>query len=86
MSYNNGLTSVINHLSGWMSPKGSRQNKFTLLGVEAPAWQGAKAMEYQDISSFRNAVRRDVSAHNNVKLFLREPLGNQFFSADLFLK
>ena len=44
------------------------------LGVEAPAWQGAKAKAYQDIPSFRNAVRRDASAHKNVKLFLREPL------------
>jgi hypothetical protein len=37
--------------------KGSRKNKFTFLGVEAPAWQGAKAQDYRDISSFRNAAR-----------------------------
>ena len=29
---------------------------------------------YPDMSSFRNAARRDVSALENVKLFLREPL------------
>ncbi|MGD8846014.1 MAG: GyrI-like domain-containing protein, partial [Desulfobacteraceae bacterium] len=34
-------------------------------------WQGAKATAYQDISSFRNAARRDASALENVKLFLR---------------
>ena len=33
------------------------------LGVEAPGWQGAKAQEYLDIPSFRNAARRDASAH-----------------------
>jgi hypothetical protein len=53
--------------------KGSRKNKFTFSGVEAPVWQGAKAKAYQDISSFRNASRRDASALENVKLFLREP-------------
>jgi hypothetical protein len=31
--------------------KGSRKNKFTFLGVEAPAWQGAEALEYRDISA-----------------------------------
>jgi hypothetical protein len=31
--------------------KGSRKNKFTFLGVEAPAWQGAEAQEYRDISA-----------------------------------
>jgi hypothetical protein len=49
------------------------KNKFTFSSVEAPAWQGAKAQNYQDISSFRNAARRDASALENVKLFLREP-------------
>jgi len=43
--------------------KGSRRNKFTILGVEAPVWQGAKAQEYLDIPSFRNAARRDASAY-----------------------
>jgi hypothetical protein len=43
--------------------KGSRKNKFTVLGVEAPVWQGAKPKEYRDIMSFRNAVRRDASAN-----------------------
>ena len=27
--------------------KGSRKNKFTILGVEAPGWPGAKVQEYQ---------------------------------------
>jgi hypothetical protein len=42
--------------------KGSRKNKFTILGVEAPVWQGAKVQEHRDISSFRNAARQDASA------------------------
>jgi hypothetical protein len=33
-----------------ISISGSRKNKFTFLGVEAPAWQGAKVQEYRDIS------------------------------------
>jgi hypothetical protein len=45
-----------------VGPWGSRKNKFAILGVEAPAWQGAKTQEYLDIPSFRNAVRRDASA------------------------
>jgi hypothetical protein len=48
-------------------------NSFTFLGVEAPVWQGAKVREYVDISSFRNAVRRDESAVKNVKLFIYRP-------------
>jgi hypothetical protein len=52
--------------------KGSRKNKFTFSSVEAPVWQGAKAQDYRDISSFRNAARQDASALQNVKLFLRE--------------
>ena len=43
-------------------PEGSRIDKFTILGVEAPVWQGAKTQEYLDIPSFRNAARRDGSA------------------------
>jgi len=42
--------------------KGSLNNKLAILSVEAPVWQGAKTQEYQDILSFRNAVRRDASA------------------------
>jgi hypothetical protein len=26
--------------------KGPRKNKFTILGIEAPGWQGAKVQEY----------------------------------------
>jgi hypothetical protein len=42
--------------------KGSRKNKFPILGVEAPGRQGAKTQEYLDIQSFRNTVGRDASA------------------------
>jgi hypothetical protein len=42
--------------------QGSRKNKFAILGVEAPAWQGVKTQKYPDIPSFRNAARRDASA------------------------
>jgi hypothetical protein len=62
--------------------QGSRKNKFTFLSVEAPAWQGAKAPGYRDISSFRNAARRDASALKNVKLFLREPLNTHYRPLD----
>jgi hypothetical protein len=50
------------------------KNKFTFLRVEAPAWQGAKAPAFRDMSSFRNPARQDASAFKNVKLLLREPL------------
>ncbi len=43
--------------------KGSRKNKFTILGVEAPVWEGVKTQEYLDIPSFRNAARRDASVY-----------------------
>jgi outer membrane protein assembly factor BamD (BamD/ComL family) len=65
--------------------KGSRKikKKFTFSRVEAPAWQGAKAPQYQDISSFRNAAGRDASALENVTLFLREPLARSCLSISL---
>jgi hypothetical protein len=34
-----------------------------ILGVEAPGRQSAKAQEYRDIPSFRNAAGRDASAY-----------------------
>jgi hypothetical protein len=40
---------------------GFTKNKFVILSVEAPAWQGAKTPEYLDIPSFLNAARRDAS-------------------------
>ena len=46
-----------------LKSKGSRKNKFIILGGEASVWQGAKTQEYQDIPSFRNAARRDASAY-----------------------
>ena len=42
--------------------KGSRNNKFAILGVKAPGQQGAKTQEYLDIPSFCNAAGRDASA------------------------
>jgi hypothetical protein len=42
--------------------KGSRKNKFAILGVEATGRQGAKTQEYLDIPSFRNTAGRDASA------------------------
>jgi hypothetical protein len=48
--------------SPFFNGQGLRKNKFAILGVEAPAWQGAKTQEYLDIPSFRNEARRDASA------------------------
>jgi hypothetical protein len=50
-------------MNGATAVKGSRKNLFTILGVEAPVGQGAKAQEYLDIPSFRNAAGRDASAY-----------------------
>ncbi len=44
-------------------PKDSQKNKFTILSVEGPVWQGAKTQEYLDISSFRNAAGQDAAAY-----------------------
>ncbi|MGB8334623.1 MAG: hypothetical protein WCE56_09025 [Desulfobacterales bacterium] len=58
-----GVSAIsVSHLNNEQDPLGSRKNKFAILGVEAPAWQGAKTQEYLDIPSFRNAARRDASA------------------------
>jgi hypothetical protein len=43
--------------------KGSRKNRFTILGVAAPGGQGAKTQDYLDIPSFRNAAGRDAAAY-----------------------
>jgi len=43
--------------------KGSRKNKFTILGDEAPVWQGAKTQEYlaySELSQRRQAGCIDV--------------------------
>jgi hypothetical protein len=48
---------------------GSRKNKFAILGVETPAWQGAKTQEYLDIPSFRNAAGRDATAFKMRRYF-----------------
>jgi hypothetical protein len=40
--------------------KGSRKNKFSILGVEAPGRQGAETQEYLEIPSFRNTDGRDA--------------------------
>jgi len=39
--------SARNFIHGY--PKDSRTNKFTILGVEPPVWQGANTLEYLDI-------------------------------------
>jgi hypothetical protein len=63
----------LNVYGRWKFVKGSRKNKFAFSSVEAPVWQGAKAQDYRDISSFRNAARQDELALKSVKLFFREP-------------
>jgi hypothetical protein len=60
--------------------KGSLNNKLAILSVEAPVWQGAKTQEYQDILSFRNAVRRDVSALKMSSYFCASPKAKFDFS------
>jgi len=35
-----------------VQPQGSRKNKFAILGVEAPGWQGVKTQEYRAYSEF----------------------------------
>ena len=37
-------------LFNFCQPWGSRENKFAILSVEAPGWQGAKVQEYQAYS------------------------------------
>ena len=54
-------------------PKGSRRNNFAFFGVETPDWQGARRANSRRIETPSNAVRRDVSAYINGKLFFREP-------------
>ena len=54
-------------------PKGSRKNKFAILGVEAPGRQGAKTQGYLDIPSFRNTVGRDASASKMLSYFWVSP-------------
>ena len=38
--------------------KGSRENKFVILSVKAPGWQGAKVQEYQSNSESRGNQRK----------------------------
>jgi hypothetical protein len=49
--------------SGRIGAWGSREDKFAILGVEAPGRQGAKTQEYLDIPSIRNTDGRDASAY-----------------------
>jgi hypothetical protein len=49
-----------------MPDKGSRKNKFSFLGVEAPAWQGAEAQEYRDISALCQHSQAQV--HRRIKM------------------
>jgi len=45
-----------------------------IFSVEAPAWQGAKAQEYQAYSELLQRSQAGCIGARNVKLFLREPL------------
>jgi len=47
-------------LDNYQSYQGSRKNKSTILGVEAPDWQGAKVQEYQ--------VSSELSQHSQAGL------------------
>jgi len=40
--------------------KDSRKNKFAILGVEAPGWQGVKSLEYPDIPIFFAALPNGI--------------------------
>ena len=51
--------------------QGSRKQKFTILGVEAPVWQGVKMQESLDMPSFHNAARRDASAYKTGEMHRR---------------
>ena len=44
-----------------------------ILSVEAPAWQGAKAQEYQAYSELSQRSQAGCIGAKNVKLFLYEP-------------
>ena len=57
----------------YQEPKDSFNNKLAILSVESPVWQGAKMQEYQDILSFRNAVRRDASSLKMPSYFCASP-------------
>ena len=51
--------------------KGPRKNRFPFWGVEAPGWQGARREHTGSIRPTSNAARRDASAAEHGKLFLR---------------
>jgi len=55
-----------------------------ILSVEAPVWQGTKTQEYQDILSFRNAVRRDASALKMLSYFCASPNYKSCRNSELF--
>jgi hypothetical protein len=54
-------------------PKGSRQNKLVILGVEAPGRQGGKSQEYLDIPISCAGSRTGCIGVQNDTLFLSEP-------------
>jgi hypothetical protein len=51
------------------SPKGSRKNKFLILGVEVPGRQVAQKPEHMDIPSFRTTSGTDASMSKMVPYF-----------------
>ena len=45
--------------------KGLRENKFTILDLEAPVWQGAKTQEY--LAIFRAFATQPGGMHRRIK-------------------
>jgi hypothetical protein len=64
---------MLEHKENLSSIKGSRRNKFTILGVEAPGRQDAEAQEYQAYFELPQHSRTGWIGVQNVKLFLSEP-------------
>ena len=52
-----------------MAVKGPSGNKCAILGVEAPAWQGARSAHTGSMQVTSNEARRDASAFRMVQLF-----------------
>ncbi len=49
-----------------------------------PIRQGVQAAKYLDIQPLEHPAGRDASTHENVKLFLSEPLGKDIDNTDFF--
>jgi len=53
--------------------------KFTILGVETPAWQTTQAQAYPVIPSFRSAARREATANEWCSYFCVSPWWIEIF-------